>query len=72
MDDRKRSLEQTLDYAIAIGRFDSAFEASERLHRDDRQLLLRQMADRIAVRLTNELADLRTMPPATSVELKQS
>jgi hypothetical protein len=64
MDDRQRSLEQTLDYAIAIGRFDSAFEASERLHPDDRQVLLRQMADRIAVQLTNEISDLRTVPTA--------
>jgi hypothetical protein len=40
MDHHKRSLEETLAYTIAIGRFESAFEACEQLHHDDRRLLL--------------------------------
>lgn len=51
MGDRKRSLEETLDYAIAVGRFDSAFEACEQPHPDDRELLLEAMAERIIKRL---------------------
>ena len=51
MGDRKRSLEETLDYAIAVGRFDSAFEACEQLHPDDRELLLGAIAERIIKRL---------------------
>jgi hypothetical protein len=51
MGGRKRSLEETLDYAIAVGRFDSAFEACEQLHPDDRELLLEAMAERIIKRL---------------------
>jgi hypothetical protein len=70
--DRKRSLEETLDYAIAVGRFDSAFEACERLHRDDRQLLLREIAERIAKQLPNEPSESQMVPKATGIEIKQS
>lgn len=38
---------QTLDYRIAIGRFESAFEASELLPDDDRESLLRDVAKQI-------------------------
>ena len=42
---------QTLDYRIAIGRFESALEASERLPDDDRELLLRGVAKQILEQL---------------------
>jgi hypothetical protein len=67
MDDRKRSLEETLDYAIAIGRFDSAFEACERLNRDDRQSLLKQAANRITMRLMSEPSDTQAALTDTSI-----
>lgn len=57
MGGRKRSLEETLDYAIAVGRFDSAFEACEQLHPNDRELLLEAMAERIVKRLAKEPAE---------------
>ena len=40
---RDPSFAQTLDYRIAVGRFESALEASERLPDDDRELLLREV-----------------------------
>jgi len=59
MGDRKRSLEETLDYAIAVGRFNSAFEACEQLHPDDRELLLEAIAERIIKRLKKASWDER-------------
>lgn len=41
------SFAQTLDYRIAIGRFESALEASKRLSDADRELLLRDIAKQI-------------------------
>ena len=42
---------QTLDYRIAVGRFESALQASERLPDDDRELLLREIAKQILEQL---------------------
>lgn len=47
MDGRKRSFLETLDYRIAVGRFEFALEACERLPDDDRELLLRNIARQI-------------------------
>jgi hypothetical protein len=41
------SFTQTLDYRIAVGRFESALEASERLSDADREALLRDVAKQI-------------------------
>ena len=48
MDDRKRSYGETLDYRIALRLFESAFEARERLHDYDQQLLLKEIAKRVS------------------------
>ncbi len=48
MDDRKRSYAEMLDYRIALRLFESAFEACERLHDDDQQLLLKEIAKRVS------------------------
>ena len=51
------SFAQTLDYRIAIGRFESALEASERLPDDDRESLLRDIAKQILQQLpANEIS----------------
>jgi hypothetical protein len=47
MDGRKRSFLETLDYRIAVGRFESALEACGRLPDGDRELLLRNIAKQI-------------------------
>jgi hypothetical protein len=44
MDDDKRSFKEAWDYRVAVRRFESAFEAAERLAVAERQLLLEQVA----------------------------
>ena len=68
MADHKRSLEETLDYAIAVGRFESAFEACEQLHHEDRQLLLEATAARITKRLASAPSADQMAPKAPSIE----
>jgi hypothetical protein len=43
MDDCQRSFAKERDYRIAVGLFDSAFEACKRLSSEDRQSLLRKI-----------------------------
>jgi hypothetical protein len=63
MGDPKRSFVETLDYRIAESRFESAFEACERLPQDDQQLLLRQIAERIIQHMAIVPSDERTTIP---------
>jgi hypothetical protein len=51
MDDRKRSFAEQLDLRIARRRFESAFEACEKLADLDRQLLLREIVERASKHL---------------------
>jgi len=51
MGDHKRSHLEELDYHIAISRFDAAFEASMRLRDDDREALLRNVAQQMLSQL---------------------
>jgi predicted XRE-type DNA-binding protein len=46
MDDA-RSFAAKLDYRMAVRRFESAFEACERLTEADRQLLFKEIAERV-------------------------
>lgn len=48
--------EQTMEFRIAVGRFESALEASERLSDDDRELLLRDIAKQILQQLPTNAA----------------
>jgi hypothetical protein len=61
MDGRKRSFLETLDYRIAVGRFESALEACDRLPDDDRELLLRNIAEQI---LGQVQSGRPSLPPA--------
>ena len=56
------SFAQTLDYRIAVGRFESALEASERLPDTDRGLLLRDIAKQILQQLPAEGASQASTP----------
>ena len=47
MEDHKRSFGENLAYRIAARRFESAFEACQQLSESDRQLLLKETAERI-------------------------
>jgi hypothetical protein len=44
MDDDRRAFKEAWDYRVAVRRFESAFEAAERLAAAERQLLLEQVA----------------------------
>jgi hypothetical protein len=57
MDDRKRSFAEQLDYRIARRRFESAFEACEKLADVDRQLLLKEIAERASKHLRQTQPD---------------
>jgi hypothetical protein len=58
------SIEQTLDYRIAVGRFESALEASELLTEYDRGLLLRDIAKKILQQLTPTKTPRTSTPPS--------
>ena len=52
MDDRQRSIVDELGYQLAVRYFDSAFEACKQLPAADQQLLLKDVAKRVAERLS--------------------
>jgi hypothetical protein len=51
MDDFKRAFDERLAYRIAARRFESAFEACQKLSPEDRQLLLKEIGDRVLKQL---------------------
>ena len=55
---RERSWAEAAEYQIVLLGVESAFEACERLHQDDRLLLLKEIATRLLQRLSS--AALRT------------
>jgi hypothetical protein len=72
MDDHKRSFEEKLAYRIAARRFESAFEACQQLPQDDRQLLLKEIAERILPQLANTHSEGRSAPKVLGIEIKES
>jgi hypothetical protein len=52
MDDRKRSVLEELEYDLTIRYFASAFEACDQLPTADQQLVLKDVARRVAERLS--------------------
>lgn len=63
---------QTLDYRIAVGRFESALEACELLPDDDRELLFREVAKQILQRLPAKGAFHACTPAPISDDLHGS
>jgi hypothetical protein len=72
MDDHKRTFEEKLAYRIAARRFESAFEACQQLSQDDRQLLLKEIAERILPQLGNTHSEGRIAPKVLGIEIKES
>jgi hypothetical protein len=72
MDESKRSFKETLDYRIAVRRFESAFEACDRLVQEDRELLLRQIAERALGSLPNPTSQKQKTVEIVGVEIKHS
>jgi hypothetical protein len=67
MREHKLSFVGTLDYRIAASRFESAFEAWERLPHDDRLSLLREFAGRIVQEMPRE----RPAPNVIDMEMRR-
>jgi hypothetical protein len=73
MDDRKRSsAEATIEYQRALLRFESAFEACERLPRDDRLVLFKEIAVRLLQRLPNAASKEQKVVQVTGIEIKST
>lgn len=72
MEDRVRSFEKQLAYRIAARRFKSAFDACQQLSEDDRQLLLKEIAERILQILPKAPAAEQSVPKVLGIEIKQS
>jgi hypothetical protein len=52
MDDRKRSVLEEFEYDLAVRSFGSAFETCDRLPAEDQHLVLKDVAKRVAERLS--------------------
>jgi len=72
MDERKRSFEEVLEYRVAVRRVESAFEACERLPYEDRQLLLKKIAERVLQQLPNALSEEQKAVKVIGIEIKPS
>ena len=72
MDERKRSFDEALEYRIAVRRFESAFEAYERLPHEDRQLLLTEVAKRVLRQLPHAPPEGQRAVKVIGIEIKQS
>jgi hypothetical protein len=72
MDDRKRSFEEKLAYRIAARRFESGFEACQQLSQDNRQRLLKEIAERILQLLQNAPSEEPSVPKVLGIKIKRS
>ena len=72
MDESKRLFKEAFDYRIAVRRFKSAFEACERLVQEDRELLLRQIAERALGSLPNPMSQKQKTVEIVGIEIKHS
>ena len=71
MDDRIRSFDELLEYRIAIRRFESAFEACERLADEKRRLLLKEVATRVSQQMPHAPSEEQTEVKVIGIEIKQ-
>jgi len=55
----KRSFVEEIDYRMAVARFNAALESCGRLQDDDREALLRQIAQQILSQLPNAPAEMQ-------------
>lgn len=72
MDNRIRSFEEKMAHRTATRRFESAFEALEQLPQDDRQLLLREVAERIVQQLRNAPSEEPKGPKVVGIAIERS
>jgi len=72
MDDHKRDFSEELDYRIALRRFESAFEACQRLPDEDRESLLRDIARKILQQVPSDLPREQRAIQVLGVQIKDS
>ena len=72
MDNRKRCWAEAAEYQIVLLQVKSALEACERLHRDDRLLLLKEIASRLLQRLSNAPSKVQKEVQVESIEIKSA
>jgi hypothetical protein len=72
MDDRKRSWAEAAEYQIVLLQVESALEACERLRRDDRLLLLKEIATRLLQRLSDAPSKVQKEVQVESIEIKSA
>ena len=72
MDDLKRAFDEKLAYRIAARRFESAFEACQKLAEQDRQALLKEIADRVLQQLRAAPSPELDMPKVLGIKVEQS
>jgi hypothetical protein len=72
MDESKRSFKEAFDYRIAVRRFESAFEACDRLLQQDRESLLRQIAERALDRLPTPRSQKQKTVEIVGIEIEHS
>jgi hypothetical protein len=72
MDERIRAFDEVVEYQIAVRRFESAFEACKRLSHENRQLLLKEVANRLSQHMPDSPSEEQTKVKVIGVEIKQS
>lgn len=64
--------DEVVEYRIAVRRFESAFEACERLPHENRQLLLKEVANRLAQQMPEAPSEEQTEVKVIGIEIKPS
>jgi hypothetical protein len=72
MDDDRRAFKEAWDYRVAVRRFESAFEAAERLPVAERQLLLEQVARWLLQHIQNFRSEEQKTVKVVGIEINQA
>ena len=72
MDDDRRAFKEAWDYRVAVRRFESAFEAAERLAAAERQLLLEQVARWLLQHIQNVPSEEQKTVRVLGIEINQA
>jgi hemerythrin len=71
MDDDRRAFREAWEHRVAVRRFQSAFEAADRLPEADRQLLLEQVGEWLLQHIPNVPAQEQKAAEVESIQTNQ-
>jgi len=71
MDDDRQAFREQWDYRVAVRRFQSAFEAADRLAKAERTLLLKEVAERLLQNLPHVSSEEPDTPRVASIETEE-